>query len=100
MAYRSALTALQVAGMLSLIPFPFILVANVMQIAAPKPAGLAAFVKGAGPYILLSLYPLVWIVLDALAWGYLRRGEIAHAFAFSAVPVLASLAGVLVWQAW
>ena len=52
MGYRTGLGLLQGIGALSILPYPFILIANVMSIAAE---GQTA--RGPLPYVLLSLYP-------------------------------------------
>jgi len=92
--YRIGLIVLQGTGALSIIPYPFILIANVMSIAANGQTP-----RGAVPYVLLSLYPAVWIALDAFSWRALGRGSIGWAFALSIVPVAASLIGVAFWVA-
>ena len=93
MAYRIGLVLLQGIGVLSIIPYPFILLANVMSIAAEGQTP-----RGALPYVLLSLYPAVWIALDAWSWRAMGRGAIGWAYAVSVVPVAATLAGVALWM--
>ena len=92
MSYRIGLGLLQGIGALSILPYPFILIVNVMSIAAK---GQTA--RGALPYVLLSLYPVVWIALDALSWRALGRGSLGGAFVLASLPVAASLAGIASW---
>jgi hypothetical protein len=87
--YRIGLVVLQAIGALSLIPYPFFILANVMSIAAPRQT-----LVGAIPYILLSAYPLLWIALYALAWRAMSGGSTGVAFALSSVPVLVGLCGI------
>jgi hypothetical protein len=83
------LVFLQILGGLSILPYPFILLANVMSIAAPRQNLL-----GAVPYILLSVYPAVWIGLYLLAWRAISKGGVAVAFTLSSIPVLFCLCGL------
>ncbi|HUA57478.1 MAG TPA: hypothetical protein VML19_01915 [Verrucomicrobiae bacterium] len=55
---RNGLIVLQVVGGLSLLPYPFVLLANVMSLAAPGHNAANAV-----PWISLCFYPLVWIAL-------------------------------------
>jgi hypothetical protein len=83
---RSGLIAIQVAGALTILPYPFVILANIMSIAAPRQT-----LAGAIPWILLSAYPLVWIALYVFAWRAMARGAIALAFGLSSIPVMAGL---------
>src|ERR1700733_11118765 len=89
---RNALILLQAAGALSILPYPFVLLANIMQIAATgsTPATSA-------PWIVLSFYPLIWIALYIVAWCAMSRGAVRLAFGLSSIPLLCCLAvaGVL-----
>jgi hypothetical protein len=89
---RTGLIVLQAAGAISILPYPFVFLANVMSIAGEGPRGLQRLVMAA-PYVLLSLYPLVWIGLDAWSWRLMGRGGTGWAFLLSAVPVVLSAAG-------
>jgi hypothetical protein len=84
---RTGLIILQGIGALSLLPYPFVLLANVMSIAAPKQT-----LFGALPFLLLSIYPLLWIALWVISWLALRSGSVGLAFGLSGVPVLAIVA--------
>lgn len=95
MKYRIALTVLQVLGALSLLPYPAVLVASIMAIAGEGPRGMQRLLITI-PYILLSLYPLVWIALFVQSWRLLARGATGAAFGLSLVPILATLAAT-VW---
>jgi hypothetical protein len=88
MSTRAGLIVLQAIGALSIIPYPFILLANVMSIAAPRQTPL-----GASPFILMSVYPVIWIALYMFAWRALARGSTGVAFALSSVPALVCLGG-------
>src|SRR5215471_20391177 len=55
---QSGLIALQVVGALSILPYPFVLLANIMSLAAPGRTATTSLV-----WVLLSAYPLVWIAL-------------------------------------
>lgn len=83
---KTGLIILQVLGALTFIPYPVVLVANVMSIAAPRQT-----LFGALPFILLSLYPLVWIALWVASWVALSKGAGRLAFGLSSVPVLTGL---------
>jgi hypothetical protein len=89
MTTRIGLIILQAAGALSIVPYPFILLANVMSIAAPGQT-----VAGATPFILLTVYPLIFLGLDVFAWRLLGRGKAGLAFALSAIPLLFIAAGI------
>lgn len=88
---RPGLIVIQVLGALTILPYPFVLLANIMSIAAQGQTAV-----GALPFILLSLYPLVWIVLYVLSWMLLSRGRAGWAFGLSTVPLVAGLALVSV----
>jgi hypothetical protein len=64
-----------------------------MSIAAEGPKGWDRFVA-ALPFLLLSLYPIVWIALYAWSWRLMGRGSIGWAFALSSIPVVLSVVGV------
>jgi hypothetical protein len=89
---RLALLIVQIAGGVTLLPYPFILLANVMSLAAPNQTW-----RGAIPYLLLTVYPAVWIGLWAWSWKMLPGGVVI-AFLLSSIPVLAGVAGVALWQ--
>lgn len=86
---KGLLIATQVIGAVTMVPYPFVLLANVMSIAAEGQT-----LVGALPYILLSIYPAVWIGLYALAWRAMGSGSTGVAFALSGVPVLAGLCAI------
>ena len=92
---RVALGVLQGLGALSFLPYPAILVANVMSMAAEGPRGMQRLIA-ALPYFLLSLYPLVWIALYIWSWRAISHGAAARAFTLSIIPLVLSVAGV-VW---
>jgi hypothetical protein len=96
--WRVALVLLQVVGGVSLLPYPAVLVANVMSMSAEGPKGMERLVA-ALPYFLLSLYPVVWIVLDAWSWRLMSHGAARWAFGLSSLPVVLSMAGVAVFFA-
>jgi hypothetical protein len=83
---RNSLILLQVVGALSILPYPFVLVANIMSIAAPGHTPATQL-----PWILMSFYPLVWIVLYVIAWRAMARGAVGLAFGLSSIPVLAEV---------
>lgn len=80
---KTTLILLQALGALTLLPYPAVLVANVMSIAAPKQN-----LFGALPFLALSFYPLVWIVLYLIAWRAMSRGNLMLAFGLSSIPAL------------
>jgi hypothetical protein len=84
---RTGLVVLQGIGALTILPYPFVLLANVMSIAAPGQTRL-----GALPFLLLSIYPLIWIALWVISWQALSRGATGLAFGLSGFPVLALVA--------
>ena len=83
---RNGLIVLQVIGGLSLLPYPFVLLANIMSLAAP---GHNA--ANSAPWILLCFYPLVWIALWVISWRAMAHGAAGLAFGLSGIPVLACI---------
>jgi hypothetical protein len=83
---RTTLIALQAVGVLSILPYPFVLLANVMSIAAPGHTSATQL-----PWIVLSFYPIVWIVLYVIAWRAMSRGAVGLAFGLSSIPAAACL---------
>ena len=83
---RNGLILLQVLGGLSILPYPVVLLANIMSIAAPGHSAIKSL-----PWVLLSFYPLVWIGLYVLAWRAMARGAVGLAFGLSSIPALACL---------
>ncbi len=83
---RTGLIVLQAVGALSILPYPFVLLANIMSMAATghTPATTAF-------WILASLYPLVWIVLYVISWRAMAHGAVGLAFGLSSIPALACL---------
>jgi len=77
---------LQVVGAVSILPYPFVLLANIMSIAATGQTPV-----GALPFILLSSYPVVWIILYVFSWRALSRGAAGLAFGLASVPALACM---------
>jgi len=92
---RIGLAAVQVLGGVSLLPYPAILVASVMGMAAEGPKGFQRL-KTALPYALLAAYPVVWILLYLRSWRAVAEGSTEAAFALSAIPLVMSVAGI-VW---
>jgi hypothetical protein len=90
---RLALLIVQIAGGLTLLPYPFMLLANVMSLAAPNQTW-----RGAIPFLLLTVYPAVWIGLWSLSWKSLAGGGALVAFALSIIPVIAGVAGIVAWN--
>ena len=91
MSQRFLLIVLQAIGAITIVPYPFVILANVMSIAAEGQTLI-----GAMPYVLLSIYPVVWIGLYVLAWRAIGTGSTGVAFALSSVPALAGLC-VVAW---
>ena len=91
MSSRVVLIILQALGGISLLPYPFVLLANVMSMAGEGPRGMQRLLLVAG-FGLLSLYPLAWIGLWVMSWRALGRGANGLAFGLSAVPVAVTLA--------
>ena len=89
---RTGLIVLQAVGALSILAYPAVLIANIMSIAAPGHTFRTSL-----PWVLLSLYPFVWVLLDVLAWQAMARGAVRLAFGLSCIPPLACLlvAGIL-----
>jgi hypothetical protein len=83
---RNGLIVLQAVGALSILAYPAVLVANIMSIAAPGHTFRSSL-----PWVLLSLYPVVWILLDVFAWRAMAGGAVRLAFGLSSIPVLACL---------
>src|SRR5580658_9850689 len=89
---RNGLILLQAVGTLTILPYPFILLANIMSIAAPGQTR-----TGAIPFILLCGYPIVWIALFVFSWRDMKRGAVGLAFGLSSIPALALVAAAGVW---
>ena len=85
---RNGLILLQALGGLTILAYPFILLANIMSIAAPGQTRV-----GVVPFVLLCFYPIVWIALYFISWRAMARGATGLAFGLSSVPAL-SLLGV------
>jgi hypothetical protein len=83
---RSGLIVLQVMGALSILAYPFVLLANIMSLAAPGHTARTTLA-----WVLLSLYPFVWIALDIFAWRAMARGAVGLAFGLSSVPAAATI---------
>jgi hypothetical protein len=86
---RSGLIVLQVVGGLSILPYPFVLLANVMSAGASSRTGGAWLF-----WVLASLYPIIWIVLDIFAWRAMSRGNIKLAFGLSGIPAASTVLGL------
>ena len=84
---RTGLIVLQAVGALSILPYPFVLLANVMSMAAPGHTSATTTF-----WILMSLYPLVWIALYVISWRAMAHGAVGLAFGLSSIPALACLA--------
>ncbi len=86
---------LQVVGALSILPYPVVLLANVMSLAAPGHNSTNSI-----PWVLLSFYPFVWIGLYIFAWRAMARGDAGLAFGLSSIPALACVivAGIYVFN--
>jgi hypothetical protein len=69
---RDRLILLQAFGAISILPYSFVLLANIMSIAAPGHTPATRL-----PWVLCSFYPLVWVVLYIFAWRAMRPG-ISH----------------------
>jgi hypothetical protein len=91
---RSGLIVIQVVGGLSILAYPFVLLANIMSLAAPGQTR-----AGAIGLALLSLYPIVWIVLYVISWRAMARGAVGLAFGLSSIPLVPCLlvAGLYVY---
>ncbi len=96
MTWRIALVLLQALGAISIVPYPAILVANIMSIAGEGPGGIRR-VKMTSPFVLLSFYPLVWLGLYKWSWRAIGRDEPALAIVLSTVPIVLSLCGAAAW---
>lgn len=81
---RTGLIVLQAIGAVSILAYPFVLLGNVMSLAAPGRTPLTSLF-----WILASLYPFVWIALDVISWRALSRGAVGLAFGLSSIPVAA-----------
>lgn len=91
MTSRVGLILLQALGGLSFLPYPAILLANVMAMAGEGPRGAQRLLLVAG-FGLLSLYPLARIALWTLSWRAMGRGAPGMAFGLSTIPVAVTLA--------
>jgi hypothetical protein len=92
---RNGLILLQAVGALSILPYPVVLLANIMSIAAPGHNAVKSL-----PWVLLSFYPLAWIGLYVIAWRAMARGAVGLAFGLSSIPALACVivAGIYVYS--
>ena len=90
---------LQAVGAVSLLPYPAIVAANVMQIAAEGQQGFGRF-TAALPYVLLSLYPAIWLGLYVWSWRAIAHGGAGRAFVLSSIPAVLSMAGFAWFLIW
>src|SRR5579872_3823773 len=97
MGARAGLILLQVVGAIALIPWPAVVVASVMSLAAERPAGAPRFTPVSILFLLAPLYPAIWVGLDLWSWRALRNGSAARAFALSSVPLLLAMVASGVW---
>jgi hypothetical protein len=77
-----------------MLPYPFVLLANVMSIAAPGQTAI-----GAIPFILLCGYPVVWIALYVFSWRAMASGAVGLAFGLPSIPALSIVAFLGLWAA-
>ena len=93
---QAGIIVLQAIGALSILPYPFVLLANIMSMAAPGRTPATTLL-----WALLSLYPFLWIALDILAWRAMRRGAARLAVALSSIPAAATVgAGGILLFSW
>src|SRR6185369_16754935 len=97
MIWRVALVLLQALGAVTILPYPAIVVANIMSIAGEGPRGLKRL-RYTLPYLLLSLYPIVWLWLYKRSWREMSAGNASLALELSAIPVVAGMVAATVWK--
>lgn len=86
----SLLTALQVAGGLSILAYPLILIADIMSFDKPGSETPGHVIVS----LLVALYPLVWIWLFIFSRRTLSRGNTVLAFSLSSIPALIFAAAI------
>lgn len=89
---RNGLILVQALGGLSILAYPFVLLANIMSMAAPGQSRM-----GATALVLLSAYPLVWIALYVISWRAMARGAVGLAFGLSCIPLLPCMLAAGLW---
>src|SRR5689334_8052773 len=97
MRYRVGLALLQALGALAVFPWPAILVASVMSLAAERPAGAPRFTPTSLFYIVAPLYPILFIWLYKWSWSELGAGDVSRAFTISTVPPVLCLVAIGGW---
>jgi hypothetical protein len=104
---RSTLLLMQIAGAVTLLAYPMVLVASLMSLAAEP--GEASGLATASMRLLFAAslaYPVIWGLLWFASWRAFKRGRPVLAALLSAPPllILASFAGLMVfgsaYEAW
>jgi hypothetical protein len=98
---RSTLLLMQIAGAVTLLAYPMVLVASLMSLAA-EPSGASGLVTALMRLLFAAslAYPVIWGVLWFASWRAFKRGRPVLAALLSAPPllILASFAGLMAFS--
>jgi hypothetical protein len=95
--YRIGLVLLQSAGALSIVPWPAILVASVMSLAAYRAPDAPRFTATSILFLLAPLYPALFFWLYMSSWRALGAGAVSRAFTLSTIPLILCLVAAGAW---
>lgn len=95
---RVVLILFQCVGVIGLIPWPAVVVASVMSLAAERSPGQPRFTPISIFFLLAPTYPVIWIISYKAAWRAMNAGLSTRGFLLSAVPVFLSLLAAVIWK--
>jgi hypothetical protein len=95
---RVILILFQCVGVIGLIPWPAVVVASVMSLAAERSPGAPRFPRITIFFLVAPCYPVIWILAYKAAWRAMLAGLTNRAFLLSAIPVFLSILAVVIWK--
>lgn len=95
---RVVLILFQCVGVIGLIPWPAIVVASVMSLAAERSPGQPRFPPISIFFLIVPFYPVIWILAYKAAWRAMTAGLTPRAFLLSAIPVGLSLLAAVIYK--
>jgi hypothetical protein len=92
---RSTLIVMQLAGAISIVPYPAVFLASIMQIAgSTEHASIFGIAIAVVLSVCMLLYPVIWVVLWFHSWKAFKDGQWKRAAWLSAPPLVMLAAGV------